>query len=66
MVIKPEQLNADRLVDPSRRELLLTNASPLGLAGFLGGGIWSIPTEVPADSASNRNVGDKRRVSSPY
>ena len=44
-----EQLDADRLIDPTRRILLLGSAGAVGLAGFLGGGIWSVSAEALAE-----------------
>ncbi len=44
-----EQLDADRLIDPTRRKLLLGSAGAVGLAGFLGGGIWSVSAEALAE-----------------
>ncbi|MEI7062335.1 PhoX family phosphatase [Dickeya chrysanthemi] len=40
--LSADALNVDRLSNPARRKLL-GNAGALGLAGFLGGGIWSFP-----------------------
>ncbi|MDX6916698.1 hypothetical protein R9X49_16435 [Pectobacterium carotovorum] len=45
MTNRNSNLNTDRLSDPSRRELPSGNVEAVGLAGFLGGGIWSIPAE---------------------
>lgn len=50
MTSKINVLNTDRLVDPSRRKLLLGSAGTVGLAGFLGGGVWSIPRLAFADT----------------
>lgn len=44
-----EQLDTDRLIDPTRRKLLLGSAGAVGLAGFLGGGIWSVSAEALAE-----------------
>ncbi|TCV99119.1 PhoX family protein [Biostraticola tofi] len=49
MTRKPDTLNADRLRDPGRRKLL-GNAGAVGLAGFLGGGIWNL--SATADAAT--------------
>ncbi|HDJ1442466.1 TPA: DUF839 domain-containing protein, partial [Serratia rubidaea] len=55
-----EQLNADRLIDPTRRKLLLGSAGAVGLAGFLGGGIWSVSGEaLAADLPANKLLGFK-------
>ncbi|WP_225085819.1 hypothetical protein U1R68_03145 [Pectobacterium colocasium] len=48
MTNRNSTLNTDRLSDPRRRELPPGNVKTVGLAGFLGGGIWSIPTEAAA------------------
>ncbi|KFX05223.1 hypothetical protein KP22_10975 [Pectobacterium betavasculorum] len=48
MTNRNSNLNTDRLSDPRRRELPLNDVEAVGLAGFLGGGIWSIPTEALA------------------
>lgn len=45
MTNRNSNLNSDRLSDPRRRELPSGDVEAVGLAGFLGGGIWSIPTE---------------------
>ncbi|RJL26750.1 hypothetical protein [Pectobacterium polaris] len=45
MTNRNSNLNTDRLSDPRRRELPSGDVEAVGLAGFLGGGIWSIPTE---------------------
>lgn len=45
MTNRNSTLNTDRLSDPRRRELPSGGAETVGLAGFLGGGIWSIPAE---------------------
>ncbi|WCG82566.1 hypothetical protein [Pectobacterium sp. A5351] len=45
MTNRNSNLNTDRLSDPRRRELPSGNVDAVGLAGFLGGGIWSIPAE---------------------
>ncbi|MEI7266959.1 hypothetical protein [Pectobacterium versatile] len=45
MTNRNRNLNTDRLSDPRRRELPSGDVETVGLAGFLGGGIWSIPTE---------------------
>ncbi|WP_224554021.1 hypothetical protein [Pectobacterium versatile] len=53
MTNRNRNLNTDRLSDPRRRELPSGDVEAVGLAGFLGGGIWSIPTEelvVPPSS----------------
>lgn len=60
MTNKIEQLNADRLIDPTRRKLLLGSAGAVGLAGFLGGGILSVSAEALAeDLPANRLLGFK-------
>ncbi|MFC3396711.1 hypothetical protein [Brenneria rubrifaciens] len=60
MTKKREQLNCDRLVDPSRRELRHDNIEINRLVGFLGGGIWSIPAEEIAQASP---YPDRRDVS---
>ncbi|WP_409158523.1 hypothetical protein [Pectobacterium sp. B2J-2] len=45
MTNRNSKLNTDRLSDPRRRELPSGDVEAVGLAGFLGGGIWSIPAE---------------------
>ncbi|AUQ26826.1 hypothetical protein [Dickeya zeae] len=47
-------LNTDRLSDPRRRELPSGDLEVVGLAGFLGGGIWSIPAEASAEQSSQK------------
>ncbi|HHB1451172.1 TPA: alkaline phosphatase PhoX, partial [Serratia odorifera] len=60
MTNKIEQLNADRLIDPTRRKLLLGSAGAVGLAGFLGGGILSVSAEALAeDLPANKLLGFK-------
>ncbi|AOR62494.1 hypothetical protein [Pectobacterium wasabiae] len=46
MANRSSNLNTDRLSDPRRRELPTDGVEVVGLAGFLGGGIWSIPSEA--------------------
>lgn len=60
MTSKIEQLDADRLTDPTRRKLLLGSAGAVGLAGFLGGGIWTVSAEALAeDLPPNKLLGFK-------
>ncbi|UCZ73905.1 hypothetical protein LHK94_12685 [Dickeya zeae] len=47
-------LNTDRLSDPRRRELSSGDLEIVGLAGFLGGGIWSIPVKASAEQSSQK------------
>ncbi|UJR55841.1 hypothetical protein [Dickeya zeae] len=47
-------LNTDRLSDPRRRELPSGDLEVVGLDGFLGGGIWSIPAEASAEQSSQK------------
>ncbi|GKW17048.1 hypothetical protein PEC301937_29970 [Pectobacterium carotovorum subsp. carotovorum] len=54
MVNRSSNLNTDRLIDPRRRELPSGGVEAVGLAGFLGGGIWSIPTEALAVPSSKK------------
>ncbi|MEQ9885157.1 hypothetical protein [Pectobacterium zantedeschiae] len=54
MMSRNSNLNTDRLSDPRRRELPLGGVEPVGLAGFLGGGVWSIPAEVSAIPSSKK------------
>ncbi|MEQ9890572.1 hypothetical protein [Pectobacterium aroidearum] len=54
MTNRNSNLNTDRLSDPSRRELPTGNVEAVGLAGFLGGGIWSIPAEELAVPSSKK------------
>ncbi|WP_420064212.1 hypothetical protein [Pectobacterium colocasium] len=58
MTNRNSNLNTDRLSDPERRELPSGNVEAVGLAGFLGGGIWSIPAEAAAvPPAKNAQLG---------
>ncbi len=60
MTTKIEQLDADRLTDPTRRKLLLGSAGAVGLAGFLGGGIWTVSAQALAeDLPPNKLLGFK-------
>lgn len=60
MTSKIEQLDADRLIDPTRRKLLLGSAGAVGLAGFLGGGIWTVSAQALAeDLPPNKLLGFK-------
>ncbi|GKV91240.1 MULTISPECIES: hypothetical protein [Pectobacterium] len=54
MTNRNRNLNTDRLSDPRRRELPSGGVEAVGLAGFLGGGIWSIPTEELAVPSSQK------------
>ncbi|GLY59789.1 hypothetical protein IW01_14750 [Pectobacterium brasiliense] len=50
--------NTDRLSDPRRRELPSGGVEAVGLSGFLGGGIWSIPTEALAVPSSKKALSE--------
>ncbi|MER3381860.1 hypothetical protein [Pectobacterium aroidearum] len=54
MTNRNSNLNTDRLSDPRRRELPSGDVEAVGLAGFLGGGIWSIPAEELAAPSSKK------------
>ncbi|QYM93538.1 hypothetical protein [Dickeya zeae] len=54
MMNSNRNLNTDRLSDPRRRELPSGDLEVVGLAGFLGGGIWSIPAEASAEQSSQQ------------
>ncbi|QIZ49869.1 hypothetical protein DWG24_03240 [Dickeya zeae] len=54
MMNSNRNLNTDRLSDPRRRELPSGDLEVVGLAGFLGGGIWSIPAEASAKQSSQQ------------
>ncbi|KHN53276.1 hypothetical protein [Pectobacterium fontis] len=54
MTNRNSNLNSDRLSDPRRRELPSGGVDAVGLAGFLGGGIWSIPAEELAVPPSQK------------
>ncbi|MFJ5339444.1 hypothetical protein ACIPSD_10035 [Pectobacterium sp. CHL-2024] len=54
MTNRNRNLNTDRLSDPSRRELPPGSIEAVGLSGFLGGGIWSIPAEGVAVPSSKK------------
>ncbi|MCO7263742.1 hypothetical protein [Dickeya zeae] len=54
MTNRSSTLNTDRLSDPRRRELPSGGVGAVGLAGFLGGGIWSIPAEESAVPSSQK------------
>ncbi|WP_113626855.1 hypothetical protein [Pectobacterium peruviense] len=55
MTNRSSNLNTDRLSDPRRRELPSGGVEAVGLAGFLGGGIWSIPAEALAVPSSKKS-----------
>ncbi|AIA72598.1 hypothetical protein WCU81_13470 [Pectobacterium atrosepticum] len=55
MANKNSNLNTDRLSDPRRRELPLGGVETVGLAGLLGGGVWSIPAEALAVPSSKKS-----------
>ncbi|KML65158.1 hypothetical protein [Pectobacterium peruviense] len=55
MTNRNSNLNTDRLNDPRRRELPSGGVEAVGLAGFLGGGIWSIPAEALAVPSSKKS-----------
>lgn len=54
MMNRNRNLNTDRLSDPRRRELPSGGVEAVGLSGFLGGGIWSIPAEALAVPSSKK------------
>ncbi|GKW24964.1 hypothetical protein PEC311524_25580 [Pectobacterium carotovorum subsp. carotovorum] len=58
MTNRSSNLNTDRLSDPRRRELPSDGLEAVGLAGFLGGGIWSIPAEALAVPPSKQVQSD--------
>ncbi|MDY4376652.1 hypothetical protein SOV92_02155 [Pectobacterium brasiliense] len=54
MTNRNRNLNTDRLSDPRRRELQSGGVEAVGLSGFLGGGIWSIPSDALAVPSSKK------------
>ncbi|MBN3080772.1 hypothetical protein H4F49_08990 [Pectobacterium polaris] len=54
MTNRNSNLNTDRLSDPRRREMPSGGVETVGLSGFLGGGIWSIPAEELAVTSSKK------------
>ncbi|MEH2921735.1 hypothetical protein ACFFL1_14060 [Samsonia erythrinae] len=62
MTNRIRNLNTDRLNDPRRRELPTGGVVAVGLSGFLGGCVWSLPIEE-GERPSSETGQPQRRLS---